>query len=386
MDSTADIPLSCRQAHFNAYAVQIRLALRFLSMDHSLEEFKERVDGLFKKVSFGKNCSREDALSYLQSNLAKDLFRILCENASIDNPERNILTCSVSHLGTIQHKLELRFGRDFNGPRAKVWVKCCLCLLKQLFDYDSFRAGCRFVECNDFGKMWWGGAMRDWSGAQFVQAMWQKVRYCLYCNADTVYAMNIQGGKRRLPYASALDHFLPRRYYPYFGLSLYNLVPACTRCNSALKHDQYIRIDDVAHPYRDDVYGAFRFRAQIGERLADVLRFYPPHDEWLPHFEKLCVLRNYVRTRKLVEDVLHLYDVYESLFKPELLEILRVLKFVTPSVIESCRGRFNTMNIDPYYLVLGCSLGREAVLKSRLAKLKHDMLKQFRGRGCAASS
>lgn len=41
-----------------------------------------------------------------------------------------------------------------------------------------------------------------------------------------------------------LDHFIPKGEFPYFALSLYNLVPSCYSCNSKFKKSKYYEIGD----------------------------------------------------------------------------------------------------------------------------------------------
>lgn len=87
----------------------------------------------------------------------------------------------------------------------------------------------------------------------------ERVRYCPYCNAETVYAFNFRkDGKLHLA-KSAFDHFYPRSRYPFLGLSLYNLIPSCTRCNSSFKHEDYQAVREMAHPYVDDVHAGMVF-------------------------------------------------------------------------------------------------------------------------------
>lgn len=59
----------------------------------------------------------------------------------------------------------------------------------------------------------------------------RKVRTCPYCNRQYITPFYSENGKVR----ADLDHFLPKSKYPYFSMSIYNLVPCCKFCNSSLK-------------------------------------------------------------------------------------------------------------------------------------------------------
>jgi len=59
-----------------------------------------------------------------------------------------------------------------------------------------------------------------------------QIKSCYYCNIDFVNVYKEAGNKK---YHFTLDHVLPKSKYPYFSISLFNLVPSCYTCNSKLK-------------------------------------------------------------------------------------------------------------------------------------------------------
>ncbi|MEZ8253531.1 HNH endonuclease [Vibrio splendidus] len=67
-----------------------------------------------------------------------------------------------------------------------------------------------------------------------------EVHVCPYCNVHNIKSDNYQN-KIKKSYRPALDHFYPKSKYPFLGLSLYNLVPACGECNTTNKgsYDTY---------------------------------------------------------------------------------------------------------------------------------------------------
>lgn len=69
-----------------------------------------------------------------------------------------------------------------------------------------------------------------------------KIKTCFYCNIDFVNTYIGKDGKRKNQYT--LDHVLPKGKYPYFSLSLFNLVPSCYTCNSKLKKEKEFTIND----------------------------------------------------------------------------------------------------------------------------------------------
>ncbi|MFS1989749.1 HNH endonuclease [Vibrio splendidus] len=67
-----------------------------------------------------------------------------------------------------------------------------------------------------------------------------EVYVCPYCNIHNIKSDNYENKTKR-SYRPALDHFYPKSKYPFFALSLYNLVPACGECNTTNKgaYDTY---------------------------------------------------------------------------------------------------------------------------------------------------
>lgn len=122
--------------------------------------------------------------------------------------------------------------------------------VRKAFNYEYF---CNTSDKN--GK--WGG----WALAKEFNKV---LKYCPYCNAETLYAFEWKKDATTLKMAkSAFDHYFPRARYPFLGLSLYNLIPSCTRCNSAFKGAQSKVLTEMAHPYLDNMDEKMRFHALI---------------------------------------------------------------------------------------------------------------------------
>jgi len=58
-----------------------------------------------------------------------------------------------------------------------------------------------------------------------------KARICPYCNHAYAFTVQSDNGDFR----PTLDHFYYKDEYPHLALTLYNLVPSCSSCNSSLK-------------------------------------------------------------------------------------------------------------------------------------------------------
>ncbi|PHQ65423.1 MAG: hypothetical protein COB99_04065 [Sulfurimonas sp.] len=68
--------------------------------------------------------------------------------------------------------------------------------------------------------------------SKFIEAK-AEVHTCYFCNIDSINKFKIYNGKTKNGFT--LDHFLDKATYPYFALSLYNLIPSCYICNTKVK-------------------------------------------------------------------------------------------------------------------------------------------------------
>ena len=57
-------------------------------------------------------------------------------------------------------------------------------------------------------------------------------RTCYYCNIDFINVYNEEENSKN---KFTLDHFIDKGSYPYLALSVFNLIPSCSVCNSKIK-------------------------------------------------------------------------------------------------------------------------------------------------------
>lgn len=101
--------------------------------------------------------------------------------------------------------------------------------LEQIFNYDKF--------ISKYGK---------WNAYALCKK--SKTRICPYCNHAYAFTIKAKGGSFR----PTLDHFFYKDRYPHLGLSLYNLVPSCSSCNSSLKGKKDFFKSPHLNPLFDD--------------------------------------------------------------------------------------------------------------------------------------
>ncbi len=83
------------------------------------------------------------------------------------------------------------------------------------------------------------------------------INVCPYCNKN--YIVTISDIDNNIFTRPTLDHFLDKATYPFFALSLYNLIPSCHICNSHIKGSTPFSIDTHIQPYFDDFNSIKKF-------------------------------------------------------------------------------------------------------------------------------
>lgn len=75
-----------------------------------------------------------------------------------------------------------------------------------------------------------------------------KARICPYCHHAYAFTVQSDSGDFR----PTLDHFYYKDMYPHLALSLYNLVPSCSSCNSSLKGQKDFFKESHLNPLFDE--------------------------------------------------------------------------------------------------------------------------------------
>ena len=364
----------CQKKHFEVYAAAVSCSLKALCQVRQVRDDNERICAMQMVVGslYAKNEQSKISrnLRDLCSNDAFDLYDILARRNDEKMLDSNIVSGSVSYLEEIQRDIERRFGLNCCSFNKRVRT-AVFDLLERVFDYDSFRSG-KVLTMKDGKSIHWGCSKENsWGAGAFIFGINPLIRYCPYCNADTIYAVRVRKD-RLLPYASALDHFLPRSAFPYFGISLCNLVPSCTRCNSPLKGKSLVTFSNAPHPYRESLYDLFGFYVN-SKNVTGIGCSYDFDIEI--RFRGSETQRN--RAKALFKDVLHIDEVYSQLFKQETLDMLKKIRALTRSYVKCVFGSFLETNRDIQYFMPELFVPTDKMPLYRLSKLTRDLARQF---------
>lgn len=149
------------------------------------------------------------------------------------------------------------------------------------------------------------------------------LRVCPYCNRQYITPIYSDNGKVR----GDLDHFLPKFKYPYFSMSIYNLVPVCKFCNQSLKGTTEFDFDDI-NPYETSLNDYFKFKVDTNSKIINIepcekknslnkhlntFKIKSLYNYHYNHVDEL-IKKRYIYTDDYIKN---LYKAYDDYFKNE---------------------------------------------------------------------
>lgn len=261
-----------------------------------------------------------------------------------------------------------RGWRSKKGAHAELHA-----FLTEAFSYKNFLKGA-------------GG----WGAHEFIQLVMSinRMKCCPYCNAEYVYAIRklSRGGWMN---KTSLDHFLPKSKFPYLGVSIYNLIPSCTRCNSGSKGSrlpvkfmldgkcvraEYIEI----HPYLNSLHHAAAFDLKEYDRL--IMDGFGAKEN--PKLRVRYAHSALGQQARNTVSSLHLKEVYSEIYGDEVKSIFNIGRVLKTKGYEKDRLDFldkkgGLTRLNAKSLLLRCSLREEKIHSERMSKLTIDLANQM---------
>lgn len=215
-------------------------------------------------------------------------------------------------------------------------------------------------------------------GAWLMRQLVKEVKYCPYCNAETVYSVerDEQGDIK-----SSFDHFYPKGRYPFLAISLYNLIPSCYRCNSQFKKGLFKEPFGTFHPYIDDLDREVEFYLS---GLTDDMLNGKVCSDGLSIKLKARDISDLEVTRRVGDYniVFALDSVYTQLFADDALDVFRKAKIFNEHYLAMVAKWFRGAGIEVSVekIIYNTILNRADINKCRLSKLIQDLRAQCTSR------
>lgn len=185
---------------------------------------------------------------------------------------------------------------------------------------------------------------------------------CVYCNRQ--YTLTVDNPKNIV--RPEFDHYLPKSKYPFFAMSLYNLIPSCHICNSSCKGTKEFCL--TMNPYLTDgnkEYFTFSYEGSDAASLKVTLK------DIDPSAKELC-------------ESFHLKEIYNAHSQLELKDLYTFaqkysstyLKDILPQTV---RG-FTPSQEEAFNCIFGTEIDRSKDNNRPLSKFKRDILTELKVR------
>lgn len=188
------------------------------------------------------------------------------------------------------------------------------------------------------------------------------INACVYCNRQ--YILTISDGEKKIARPS-FDHYLPQSKYPFFAVSLYNLIPSCQICNERLKLDK--ELPKRCNPYlnkEDNIQFKFSFNLDEKNRMP-----------------KEIVIKDLNLKFKKFKEVFRIKTVYDAHIDFEVKDLYTFATKYSDSylknLLEQVGLHLRLSQEDAYRVLFGTELYFKNDNDRPLSKLKRDLLEEL---------
>ncbi|MCT7643662.1 hypothetical protein [Aliarcobacter butzleri] len=149
------------------------------------------------------------------------------------------------------------------------------------------------------------------------------ITVCPYCNRN--YIFNFKKSNS-LKATAQLDHFFDKSTYPYFSISIFNLVPSCQTCNQRKSKIQ----NDIYHPFTETFNDDVKFKLKLKDS-----KFY--YDKNSLEIEKK-ILKNEDKVNSHIK-TFNINNLYEE-HKDIILELIQKAQIYNESYIDELYQKY----------------------------------------------
>jgi hypothetical protein len=190
---------------------------------------------------------------------------------------------------------------------------------------------------------------------------------CVYCNRQYIFTIEKDGGKndQNRIVRPVFDHWFPKTKYPLMSLSLYNLIPSCSICNSSVKGEKELTLEGYVHPYVPEPDGLnFTFEANclgVNRWELNIKRAAgSKEDNTIKAFrlDEIYAVHGDLE----VKDIMDLHDAYTSGYLQDMVTLLQ-------------NGNVSYTKEQLYRMIFSAEMNSDQFLDRPFSKLKHDLLK-----------
>lgn len=202
------------------------------------------------------------------------------------------------------------------------------------------------------------------------------IKSCPYCNSQyTLFVQSTDGaGLAKFQF----DHFYPKDRYPYFSVSLFNLVPSCSSCNHK-KRNSDMNIFQHYHPYYNAIspYAKFvvKFPDDVNKWNFKAIRDLDPDMLMISFVGKYLETDAIVKEHDRLYDISIIYERHKDIAHELLVKSILYNQYYRKGT-RSIKGLFPD-NKSMLQYILGNYLEEKDTLNRPLSKFTQDIAKQL---------
>lgn len=202
------------------------------------------------------------------------------------------------------------------------------------------------------------------------------INTCTYCNRNYTLTIvekdKITGNENDSTRISRpqFDHFFSQNDFPLLALSIYNLIPSCSICNSTIKGSYPLELKRHLHPYVHDENKSeeqFKFSYDFNELLS-----------------KLTVKLTFEKETSKIKNTLDFFkinEVYNSHSDFELKDLYNLRYKYSKNYLDIlCNKTFESLNLsqeEAYRMIFGIEIKEEDFHKRPFSKFKKDIIEEL---------
>lgn len=149
---------------------------------------------------------------------------------------------------------------------------------------------------------------REFAASRYAMSIIEdlNVQVCPYCNCQ--YTTTVSSKKKKI--RPQLDHYKCKSKYPFFAVTLRNLIPSCPICNQR-KTD---KTEEVLYPYSDEMGTDFVFRTRASRGVRYLIGDEDAGEEFdLKLIQSTPFISDkLIRKEKNSKEILGLEDIYKA--------------------------------------------------------------------------
>lgn len=190
------------------------------------------------------------------------------------------------------------------------------------------------------------------------------ITVCPYCNRN--YIFNFKKSKS-LEATAQLDHFFDKSTYPYFSVSIFNLVPSCQTCNQRKSK----KTDVIYHPFIESLNDDVKF----GLKIKDSKFYYDKNSLEI----EVDVIKDEEKVNSHIEtfNIQNLYNEHKDI----VLELIQKAQIYNESYIDELyqkyEGTLFKNREDLLRLITGGYIEDKYINKRPLSKLIKDISEEL---------